>query len=105
MINSPNCVDAEYNKICCQDITLEEIIWGITQLKNNKSPGCDSLTSEMYKYFSESLGKSLLAVFKESLDRGELPPSLRQGVITLIPKPHKNSLLIENWHPITLLNI
>lgn len=32
LINSPNCVDAQYNKICCQDITLEEIIWGITQL-------------------------------------------------------------------------
>lgn len=104
LINSTNCVDAEYNEICCQDITLEEIIWGITNLKNNKSPGCDGLTSEMYKCFSESLGKFLLAVFKESLDRGELPPSLRQGVITLIPKPHKDSLLIENWRPITLLN-
>jgi len=33
LIKSPNCVDAEYNQICCQDITLEEIIWGITQLK------------------------------------------------------------------------
>lgn len=30
LINSTNCVDAEYNETCCQDITLEEIIWGIT---------------------------------------------------------------------------
>lgn len=35
---------------------------------------------------------------------GRLPPSMSQGLITLIPKPGKDSMCIENWRPITLIN-
>ncbi len=31
--------------------------------------------------------------------------TMKQGVISLIPKPDKDNLLIENWRPITLLTI
>lgn len=31
--------------------------------------------------------------------------SMKQGVITVIPKPGKDSLLIDNWRPISLLTI
>ena len=31
--------------------------------------------------------------------------SMKQGLISLLPKPDKDNLLIENWRPITLLNI
>ena len=30
--------------------------------------------------------------------------TMKQGLITLIPKPEKDHLLIENWRPITHLN-
>lgn len=30
---------------------------------------------------------------------------LKQGVITLLPKPDKDHFLLENWRPITLLNV
>ncbi len=33
-----------------------------------------------------------------------LPPTLTQSLITLIPKPKKDLLLIDNWRPISLLN-
>ena len=35
---------------------------------------------------------------------GRLPPSMSQGLITLIPKPGKDPMCIENWRPITLIN-
>uniref|UniRef100_I3KX85 Reverse transcriptase domain-containing protein n=1 Tax=Oreochromis niloticus TaxID=8128 RepID=I3KX85_ORENI len=38
------------------------------------------------------------------MDRGALPPTLCQGLITLIPKPGKDPLLLDNWRPISLLN-
>jgi len=43
-------------------------------------------------------------VFEEAIEKGQLPPTLKQGVITLIPKPNKDKLHIENWRPISLLN-
>ncbi len=33
-----------------------------------------------------------------------MPDSLKQGVITLIPKPRKYILYLDNWRPISLLN-
>jgi len=33
-----------------------------------------------------------------------MPASLKQGVITHIPKPNKDRLVLENWRPISLLN-
>ncbi len=46
----------------------------------------------------------LLKVFEESIQNEALPPTLTQGLITLIPKPKKDLLLIDNWRPVSLLN-
>lgn len=91
-------------KICDAPITLEDTIDAIKSLKNKKSPGTDGLTSEFYKLFSDKLAPFLLEVFRESSVKTSLPPTLCQGVITLIPKPNKDPLIIDNWRPITLLN-
>ena len=70
----------------------------------NKSPGIDGFTAEFYKPFCESLAPFLKEVYTESTDRGSLPPNLCQGLITLIPKPKKDHLILDNWRPISLLN-
>lgn len=31
--------------------------------------------------------------------------TMKQGLISLIPKPNKDPLCIDNWRPITLLNV
>lgn len=85
-------------------VTVEEIIDAIKSLKVNKSPGVDGITSEFYKAFCKELAPFLLQVFNESISNGTLPPTLTQGLITLLPKPKKDHLIIENWRPITLLN-
>ncbi len=43
-------------------------------------------------------------MFNEAIECGELPPSLCQGLISLIPKANKDTTLIDNWRPIILLN-
>lgn len=96
---------SDLEKECCdKNLVLDEVIDAIKLLKCNKSPGCDGIASEFYKQFSDILAPFLLNVFTESIKNHELPPSLSQGIINLIPKPKKDLLLIENWRPISLLN-
>lgn len=59
-----------------------EITNCINSLKDNKSPGNDGFTREFYKNVCIDLAPFLLAVFKEAIDLGEMPASLKQGVIT-----------------------
>lgn len=66
--------------------------------------GLTSVSREFLKFFSDKLAPFILLLFQEALDKQELPASLKQGVITLISKPNKNKLPIDNWRLITLLN-
>uniref|UniRef100_A0A8C7XZI9 Reverse transcriptase domain-containing protein n=1 Tax=Oryzias sinensis TaxID=183150 RepID=A0A8C7XZI9_9TELE len=89
---------------CESMITLEEVQKAIEQLKSNKSPGTDGLTSEFYKCFAEDLSPFLHQMFLESIDKELLPTTLTQGLTTLIPKSGKDPLFLDNWRPISLLN-
>lgn len=90
--------------MCDLPLGLEEVTEAINCLKLNKSPGVDGLSSEFYKLFAKQLAPFLLQVFRESILKGSLPPSLTQGLITLLPKPKKYVLCLDNWRPICLLN-
>ena len=41
----------------------------------------------------------------EAYSKGELSSSQKQGVITLIEKEGKDAMYIQNYRPITLLNV
>ena len=83
---------------CDRAISLNDAAGAIKYLKVNRSPGTDGLTAELYKQFTDSLAPFLLEVFKESIDWGALPPTLFQGLITLIPKPKKKSKKQKNLY-------
>lgn len=97
-------IDKTQKDICDQDISLEELKKNINKLKDNKSPGNDGLTGEFYKAFQDYISEFLLLVFKEAIETCRLPPTMCQGLITLLPKPNKDCLLLDNWRPITLIN-
>ena len=42
--------------------------------------------------------------FNFAYDNGSLSISQRRGIITLIPKPNKDTALLDNLRPISLLN-
>ena len=73
--------------------------------EDNKSPGEDGFTAEFYKYFFDLLGVDLISSLNQAFEVGELSISQRRGVITLIPKEDSDLLDLQNWRPITLLNI
>ena len=99
-------IDSETKEFLDRPISIEELTGVVGALKGNKSPGWDGLTSEFYKKFWDKIKSTLMKVLEESYEKMKLPPSMRIGVITLIPKPKPPPELksLKNWRPITLLN-
>lgn len=90
---------------CDKALSLKEVIDSIVHLKNKKSPGADGVSSEFYKMFPNLFAPFLLRVFCERIDNHTLAPTLTQGLISLIPKPKKDLLLLDHWRPVCLLNV
>lgn len=72
-------------------------------MADGKSPGPDGITIEFYKHFCKDIDL-LLDAFKDCIDKQMLSPTMRRGIISLISKPNKDKLVLDNWRPITLLS-
>ena len=74
-------------------------------MPNDKSPGNDGFTKEFFKTFWSEVKKTFLSCVSHSFDKGELCTSQRQAIIKLIEKKDKDKRLIQNWRPISPLNV
>ena len=97
-------VSGKYKALCDKDISLIEIDEIIKSMKKGKSPGNDGLTVEFYVCFWDTIKDIIFLLLKECINRNEMTTTMKQGLITLIPKPDKDGSIIENWRPISPLN-
>ena len=98
-------LDNEQQKSCEGLITEEECLSSLKTFEKNKTPGTDGLTAEFYLCFWEFVVTPLTDCLNDAYCRGEMSISQRRGVISLFPKKNKDTLLLKNWRPISLLNI
>ena len=89
---------------CEGAITIKECEEALHTFKNDKSPGNDGITSEFYKHFWGELSHIIVDGFNFSYEKGKLATSQKQAIISLIDKG-KDRLFLENWRPISLLNV
>ena len=86
-------------------LTLEELGSALKAMSRNRSPGSDGLSVEFYRHFWGDLKIFFLQMVNESMKTGVLPLTLREGILTLIPKPNRPRSEIKSYRPITLLNV
>ena len=86
-------------------ITYNEALETLRNMKNNKSPGNTGFSIEFYKFFFIDIGQFLIRSINHGFETNKLSLSQRQGVITCLPKEGKNLQHLNNWRPITILNV
>ena len=74
-------------------------------MQSDKSPGNDGLTKKMYEAFWTDLKEIFVDSVSEAKEKGILSTSQRQAIIKLIEKKDKDKRFIQNWRPISLLNV
>ena len=82
-----------------------ECYQSLISMPSNKTPGNDGITKEFYLAFYQFIDKYFIDSANYSFCEGELSPSQKQAVITLLEKKDKDKMLIKNWRPISLLNV
>ena len=65
-------------------------------MKNNKSTGIDGISADFLKCHN---------AINSCYCKGVLSTSMRQAIITCIPKGNKDRQFIKNWCPISLLSV
>ena len=84
-------------------LSLEEISNALKSCKDS-SPGPDGIPYSVYRALWDIAAPILMESWTYSLDKGLLPQSHLDSIITLLPKEGKDTRDIKNWRPITLAN-
>ena len=72
-------------------------------MKNGKSPGIDGISVDFLKVFWIRLKYFITNCINFCYKKGKLSYSLRQSIITCLPKGNKDRQCLKNWRPISLL--
>lgn len=86
-------------------ITIEECVKALDTFDTGKTPGNDGIPAEFYKIFWNSVGELMTEVFNHYFELGQRLNSQKQAIITLIDKKGRDRMFLENWRPISLINV
>ena len=82
-----------HSKLCEGLLTAAECLESLKTMESNKTPGTDGIPAEFYKVFWNDIKSFFLASINASYAKGLLSISQRRGLISLIPKKEKISVL------------
>ena len=96
---------SELSDLCEGILDSSECYQSLISMPSNKTPDNDGITKEFYVEFYQFIDKYFIDSANYSFRVGEFSPSQKQAVITLLEKKEKDKRLINNWRPISLLNV
>ena len=86
------------------DFTEQEMTDAIKGLKNGSCPGSDGLPIEFYKVFWRKIKAAFMEMVASVRTQKQFQKTGRTGILNLIPKKDKDTRILKNLRPITLLN-
>ena len=98
-------LSSKHKEILDKKLTRAELLGALKTFDRNKTPGNDGLTVEFYLAFWPLLEKYLVDSLNFSHEHGQLSSSQKQAMITLLEKKGKDKRFIDNWRPISLINV
>ena len=90
---------------CESKITSKECANALETFQLNKAPGNDGIPIEFYKKFWSLVSEPISRCANECFEKGEMSSSQKQAVNTFIEKKGKDRSFLENWRPISLVNV
>ena len=84
-------------------ITVEEIELAVKQMKKNKAPGLDEITSDIIKIGGEQIYTQLASLYNQILTERKIPKEWKEAKVILLHKKGDKED-IKNYRPISLLS-
>ena len=100
-----NQIDPAGSSAVNAPLVLEELHSAAKSFRRGRTPGCDGLPVELYVALWDLVGPDLLELYEEMVVEGRMPPSLREGMITILYKRKGERSDLKHWRPISLLNV
>uniref|UniRef100_A0A803TCD8 Reverse transcriptase domain-containing protein n=1 Tax=Anolis carolinensis TaxID=28377 RepID=A0A803TCD8_ANOCA len=98
-------IKEEDRTILNEEISEKEIYQAIKKLDGTKTPGPDGLSAIYYKTFEKELVPHLQRIMNLVREKGNMPDSWKEALITVIHKQNSDKEDIKNYRPISLLNV
>lgn len=96
-------INADDRKMLNKFPSYEECKDAVFQMKKDKSPGFDGISSEFYQMFWSDIGPLFYAALEEIYDQEELTSTQKLSIVSLLFKKDERNLL-KNYRPISLTN-
>ena len=86
-----------------QPISLAEVDIAIKNLATGKTPGIVGLPVEFYNQFWRDVKHNMHALFLKWVEDKQMNESSKLGILSLLEKPGKDQIFLDNWRPLSLL--
>ena len=86
-------------------MSIHECEVALKTMENNKTPGTDGLTPELYRYFWKLLSPFVVDSFNFAFRNGTLSISQRQAIISLYSEEEEKYRIFKKLETVSLLNV
>ena len=102
--NLPKMPDSDKKELDAE-VNIDEYTQALETMATRKAHGEDGITTAFYKKYWEKLKGLFLQMVIQLEKNEEILENMNTGILRLLPKPNRDLLKVESWHPISLQGV